>query len=179
MFGRRPPSGIFIRERSFLRLLSLLGFARAESVEIVGPLLHHPSALRQILRIIVCRTDLISFAMCKLTLNPVPIVAQFVEQRRCDGAKAVDTHFVFLIAHTAQGIEHVASDRGRAPCARKETNTCPYRSRATVLAEWPQIVQTAAQYADAAFSCARPECAIPQPQDQTRPTARPVIPWGG
>lgn len=35
MFGRRPPSGSFIRERSFLRLLSLLGFARAEFVKIV------------------------------------------------------------------------------------------------------------------------------------------------
>lgn len=75
------PPEIFIRTCSFGWLSSLPGFACAESVQIVGPLLHHPSALRQVLRIIVRCAYLIPFAMRKLAFNPVPIIAQFVKQR--------------------------------------------------------------------------------------------------
>ena len=74
--------------------------------QIVSPFLHHPSAFRQILRIIVCRAYFILVAVGKLAFYPVPVVAKLIEQGGGYGAEAVNAHFVFLVAHAPESIEH-------------------------------------------------------------------------
>ena len=44
--------------------------------------------------------------MGKLPLYPVPVITKFVEQRGRDGAKTMHTHFVLLVAHAPESIEH-------------------------------------------------------------------------
>ena len=89
-----------------------------ELVRIVSPCLHHLSALRQIFRVIVCRPHFVLFAVGKLPLYPVPVIAEFIEQCGSDGAKAVHAHFVFLVAHAPERIEHGCI--GNGPCLRAD-----------------------------------------------------------
>ena len=44
--------------------------------------------------------------MRELAFNPIPVIAEFVEQGGGDGTETVRAHFVLGVAHTAQGIEH-------------------------------------------------------------------------
>lgn len=59
-----------------------------ELVEIVSPCLHHLSALRQIFRIIICRSHFILLSVGKLPLNPVPVIAEFIEHRAMKNSRS-------------------------------------------------------------------------------------------
>jgi len=60
--------------------------------QIVSPRLHHPPPLRQMLRIVIRRTDLVRLLMRKLPLVRVRMPALFVEQSRCRAPKPVSGH---------------------------------------------------------------------------------------
>lgn len=59
------------------------------------------------------KTHVVPFTVGKLALNPVPVVAEFVEQSGSQGTETVDAHFILGAAHAANRISTVASASGR------------------------------------------------------------------
>ena len=74
--------------------------------QIVSLFLHHSSAFWKIFGIVVRCPHFILFAVSKLAFYPVPVVAKLIEQGGGYGAEAVNAHFVFLVAHAPESIEH-------------------------------------------------------------------------
>jgi hypothetical protein len=59
---------------------SIAQFSVCHFIQVIRPPLHHLSAFRQKLCIIICTTNLVPFAVCKLTFNGVPIPSVLVEK---------------------------------------------------------------------------------------------------
>ena len=64
-------------------------FPSRDLVKIIGPPLHHLTALRQILRMIVSRPDVVSFSMSKLPFDDIRTKTMLVQNRAGSAAKSV------------------------------------------------------------------------------------------
>lgn len=67
---------------------------RTQAIQVVGPMLHHGSALGQALRSVVGRPDLVSFGMGELQFNDIGMPALFVHKTTTLAMKLAPLVFV-------------------------------------------------------------------------------------
>src|SRR5665213_1334647 len=111
LFARRGPDRYHVR-------------ASRDPIQVVRPVLHHPSPFRQVMqmRITVVRgARFVTFHVRQLSLNRLGVKTVGIEDRRRQRSKAVAGH-LFLVAHPLQRSENsiVAHRRVLAPQAREE-----------------------------------------------------------
>ena len=77
-----------------------------ELAQIVGVLLHHLPALRQILGAVIRIPDAVPLLMGKLAFYPVPVITKLVEKGGRHSAKTVDAHHILSVSHEAERVQH-------------------------------------------------------------------------
>src|SRR5262249_61510835 len=90
-----------------------------ESINIIGPMLHHGTALAEVLRTVIGGAHGIALFMGKLALDHVRPEAHFIEGGRSQRPEAMNRCSA-VIAHAVQGIEHRVVAHASFPRGRRK-----------------------------------------------------------